>query len=291
MKNDKISEATVQHNIIQKPQAINDRTIKKQIGQIKPFIRKVGHNMDIARSKSISHFGSRPVLNPTSPNLAAKQFDIKPVRHPLATKVEKIRSNTKIISPQSQLQPQPIVNNPSKTTKETVIAEAFDKLNNNQKVAKKNLKRTHKFINISVISVILLVIIGCLIYFNMPVISVNIAGAQAGIKATYPEYCPDGYSLSGPVSYSDGQVTINFHANTGNKKFTIKQSRSSWDSSAVRNKVNTDSDDGFITTQENGLTIYSYNGNAIWVNGGILYTISGDAPLSSDQMRRIAASL
>ena len=125
----------------------------------------------------------------------------------------------------------------------------------------------------------------------MPSLSVRIASIQAGISATYPEYSPNGYSLNGPVQFSDNEVVINFRANTGNTKFVIKQSKSSWDSSAVKNKVSNDSKGEFITTEEKGLTIYTYNGNASWVNGGILYAITGDAPLSGDQIRRIATSL
>ena len=136
-----------------------------------------------------------------------------------------------------------------------------------------------------------MVAVGYFTYLNVPIISVKIASAQAGINATYPDYCPDGYSLNGPVQYADGEVSINFNANTGNNKFVIKQSRSLWDSSAVKNKVNEDSNGEFITTEENGLTIYTYGDNAIWVNGGILYSISGDTRLSNDQIRKIAISL
>ena len=40
-----------------------------------------------------------------------------------------------------------------------------------------------------------------------------------------------------------------------------------------------------------GLTIYSGGKEATWVNGGILYQISGDANLSNDQIQKIATSL
>jgi hypothetical protein len=127
----------------------------------------------------------------------------------------------------------------------------------------------------------------------MPNISVKIASAQAGIKATYPEYHPDGYNMDGSVSYADNQVTINFRANTGNSKFAIKQSKSSWDSSAVKMQINKESNNQTNETKEGGLTIYTYNdnSNAAWVNGGILYTITGDAKLSGEQIRHIATSL
>jgi len=126
----------------------------------------------------------------------------------------------------------------------------------------------------------------------MPSWSVHVAAGQAGIDATYPEYRPDGYSLDGPVTYNDGQVTIDFAANTGSSKFSLKQSKSSLDSSAVLDSiVHKKVGDKYITNQERGLTIYTYDGNATWVNAGILYSIDGNAPLSSEQIRRIATSL
>lgn len=285
MKNDKLNPAAIQHNITQKSQAIYRHAIKQPVSQIAPLVRKIGHNMDIARSKSIAHFAPHSAITPPKLPLKKKHFDVGPVRHPLLTKVDITRSNAKII------QPQLIANNSAKAIKEAAITEAFNKISDNQKAEKKHLKRNYKFINFFAIGIVLLLIIGYFIYISMPIISVNVASAQAGIKATYPEYCPDGYSLSGPVAYSDGQVTISFHANTGDKKFIIKQSRSSWDSSAVKNKVSQDSNGEFTTTEKGGLTIYTYGGNAAWVNGGILYNISGNALLSGDQIRRIATSL
>jgi len=161
------------------------------------------------------------------------------------------------------------------------------------KRAKKSFFKRHpRAISILSISVLVALIAAYITYVNMPNLSVRIASSQAGIAAKYPEYRPDGYSLDGPVTFSDGEVTVNFKANTGSNKFTFKQTKSSWDSSAVLdNIVHKKVGEQYLTSQEHGITIYSYNGNAAWVNAGILYTIDGNAPLSSDQIRRIATSL
>lgn len=275
MKNDKINTTGIQHNIAQKSKAVYQHTIKKPISQIKPLVRKIGHNMDIARSKSIAHFAPHPATKTVQPPVAKKHFDIGPAKHPLV----------KVAAPQ------PIVDNSAKTVKDAAIAEAFNKIDDAKKVSKKNFKRNTKLFKIFITGIALLLVIGYFIYVNLPNISVNIASAQAGINAAYPEYYPDGYSPNGPITFSEGQVTIDFRSNSSDKKFSIKQAKSSWDSSAVKNKVNADSNGEFITTEEGGLTIYTYSGNAAWVNGGILYTISGDAPLSNNQIRRIATSL
>ena len=129
-------------------------------------------------------------------------------------------------------------------------------------------------------------------YLNMPNLSVRVAAAQAGIDASYPNYRPDGYALNGPVTYSDGRVSMNFKSNGGNSSFTVNQSKSSWNSDAVLdNYVTPKAGDSYMPYTERGLTIFTYDNSAAWVNGGILYTIEGDAPLSGDQIRQIATSL
>lgn len=133
---------------------------------------------------------------------------------------------------------------------------------------------------------------GYFTYLNMPSLSVRVAAAQAGINAAYPDYRPDGYALHGPVTYADGRVSMNFKANASEANFTVNQSQSSWDSSAVLdNHVLPKAGSSYMPFTERGLTIYTYSNNAAWVNGGILYTIEGDAPLSNEQIRRIATSL
>jgi hypothetical protein len=133
---------------------------------------------------------------------------------------------------------------------------------------------------------------GYFTYLNMPALSVRVAAAQAGINATYPDYHPDGYALNGPVTYGEGRVSMNFKSNSGTQGYTVSQSKSSWDSDAVLDDyVTPHAGSNYIPYTESGLTIYTFDNDAAWVNGGILYTIDGDAPLSSEQIRHIAVSL
>ena len=288
MSNEKPVGKSISTPLAQKSRALYQRTIKNPAIHSVSLARKVGHSMDIARSKSIAHFSHRPkenINNKPRPVAQNKRMDIAPTRHPLAMRVDNIRSNTKTTLNNLELP------KTSKTKKEEAIATALQTTTPKPNKKISFLKRHFKFINIFSISLVVFIIIGCITYLNLPAISVKVASYQAGINATFPKYYPDGYSVNGPVIYNNGEVTINFEANTGNTKFAINQSKSTWDSSAVKNKVEKDSKGEFITTQEKGLTIYTYDGNAAWVNGNILYTITGDAPLSGDQIRRIATSL
>lgn len=85
---------------------------------------------------------------------------------------------------------------------------------------------------------------------------------------------------------------MRFSASSG-QSYTLKQARSTWDSKAVKEYVAKKADGKYIDTPETqkGITIYTYGGNAAWVNAGILYTIEGDANLTSTQIRRIATSM
>ena len=119
----------------------------------------------------------------------------------------------------------------------------------------------------------------------------RVAATRAGISANYPNYQPDGYHFAGPITYQPGEVTIDFKSNTNDNGFAIKQKASNWDSQAVLDNYVNKQTGTYLTYQERGLTIYSFGNRAAWVNGGLLYTIDGDAPLNSDQLLRIATSM
>ena len=264
------------HASPQKSQTLVRRVTKKPTGATNAA-RKPGQTMDIARSHSISRFAPHPV---TVVKAKPAVVDIPATKHPLLARTHQIQTAKQA----------PALT--SREVKEQAITKAL--ATEAPKVHKKKFIRRHpRFITIASIIVIVAVAVAYVVYLNMPALSVKVAATQAGINATYPQYLPDGYSLNGPVTYTDGAVSIHFAANTGTSKFDITQAKSSWDSTAVlENLVKKTVGDSYITSQERGLTIYTYgNGEAAWVNAGILYTIVGDAPLSGDQIRHIATSL
>lgn len=183
----------------------------------------------------------------------------------------------------------------SRTLKEQLIkerlAEVSDKPATQKRSSLKDLFNRRRKLNIAAALVSILLLGGYLAYINMPNLSVRVASARAGIPATFPEYHPDGYRFSGPVTYSPGEVELKFNSNTNAQGYIIKQTASNWDSQAVLdNHVNKVSSN-YLTYSEQGLTIFTFGNKAAWVNGGVLYTIDGDAPLSSEQILKIAASM
>lgn len=277
------------HSTPQRSKTLHRRATKKP-GL--PARTKPSAGMDIARSASVSKFASHPQPKAATPTpKAAPKPNTPPKAHPVAAKATRKQRTTVSATP--------------KQVKETAVAKALApepkpaKKKPAKKAAKTQAKKTNKkgfrwTRRNSVIAGIIIVLLGAglIAYFNMPSITVGIASANAGISATYPQYTPDGYRLQQPVTYSDGEVGLTFTSNSGSGTYTVTQSRSSWDSSAVlENVVRAHSGDNYSVVQERGLTYYLYESNAAWVNGGILYVIDSSAPLSTDQVRRIATSL
>ena len=185
----------------------------------------------------------------------------------------------------------------AKKQKEIAVQKALDASTSAKKTPKtrrKSFLKTHpRLFSTTAIVAAMIVIIGSLIWINLPTISVKLASSQAGITAEFPHFLPDGYSLELPVRAEDNLVKMTFQSRSDNTHFSLSQSASSWDSEAVRISVEKDSNGQFLTSRDRGLTIYTYNSNqsAAWVNKGVLYRIDGNATLSSDYVLRIANSL
>lgn len=289
--------ATSVHSTVQRSQTLNRRAAKKPAVPNKPITRRQtpGRLMDVARSTNVSKFAANPV---TTPKPVAAAPAAKPAAKATSTKADKPAQLHPLAQRAFQRtaakKPVAVAKKPTtaKEVKDAAIAKA---LATPKPAAKKVAKaRKQKYRRVAIVAVVVLALILAVAaaYRLMPGISVSMASAQAGISATYPEYTPDGYTLSQPVKFSEGEVVLKFASNSNDNYYTVAQTRSSWDSTAVLDNVVTPAAGAdYVTTKERGLTIYTYESAAVWVNGGILYKIDSKAPLSGDQIRKIATSL
>jgi len=286
----KVASSTI-HAQPQRSKTLVRRAAKKPQNVVRRA--QPGRHMDITPSAKVTKFAAHPVAPAPAPvavatttkrpaAVVADKPDIAHQPHPIAQRVA-----NKLAKPVSAAKAAPT----PKQIKDTAIAKAMA----HPTIKPSRKKRSFHFSRrMTIVTAIfgVLIIGAYLTFVNMPSLSVGFAASQAGIDAKYPEYKPDGYHLAQPVTFSDGEVTLNFSSNSGTGEYTVTQTRSSWDSSAVLNNVvKKAAGDNYVTTQEQGLTIYSYDSNATWVNGGILYSINSSAPLSGDQIRHIATSL
>ncbi len=240
------------------------------------------------KSPAISHFGpgfnattTEPVVHTEAPT------NLKPTLHPLVSKA--LAKNNKPI------QPSVASARSSKELKELLIKERLAEVETAEQKQKKErphlFQRRPKLTTVLTSSLAILLLGGYLTFINLPNISMRVAATRAGITANFPSYKPDGYSFQGPITYAPGEVSINFKSNTNTNGFTLKQKSSHWDSQAVLDNYVNKQTENYLTYQEQGLTIFSFDNKAAWVNGGLLYSVEGNAQLSSEQILRLATSL
>ena len=125
--------------------------------------------------------------------------------------------------------------------------------------------------------------------FSMPDISAKVAAAQNG--ASYPSFVPRDF-ITSSASFQKNTFTLEF-VGPDKTHFTLDQEKLPWDSNALLNNyVKPTWGEQYDTIREQGLTIYMYQSNAAWVNGGTVYklnTTSGS--LSKKQLKNIITSL
>lgn len=285
VKRDAPTAAAQVHSQTQRSQTLLRRITKKPaVAAKRPT---TGRHMDMARSTKVSKFAPHPVVATAAvatPKVAPKPDKPAQIHPVVARAVARVAAAKPLINKQAT----------SKEVKDAAIAEALATPKAKPQKAAKKINKMRRRLLIIVGIILALALTSYAVYRFVPAVSVSFASVQAGVDATYPEFVPDGYSLDHPVTFTDGQVALRFKQN-GNKEnsYTITQTRSSWDSSAILdNVVRPDSGENYITTKERGLTVYSYGNNAAWVNGGVMYVISSSsAPLSGEQIRHIATSL
>lgn len=282
---------TLNRHYVKKPAHI---TAKKQV-VVKTEAQAAADKKADALPK-ITRFAPHPSRKPAATSVTSAHrviSDIGPVVDPMVQRVHAARAQKAA----------PVVKTPKPS--DVLKKEAIDTALSQASTAKKSKRRREKDhskqakrqtrtrrLSIASGALAVLLIGAYFTYASMPSISVRVAASQAGVRASYPAYHPSGFSLSGPIAYEKGSVTMKFAQNGGPQSYTLTQTNSGWDSSALLdNYVTPKTGTDYTTTQDSGLTIYTFGNNAVWVSGGVLYTINGDAPMSLTQVQQIATSL
>jgi hypothetical protein len=135
-----------------------------------------------------------------------------------------------------------------------------------------------------------LIIGGYFMYLNTPALSIKMAETRSGISVSQPGYVPKGFKLSKEVEAYTGEVAMSF--NNGQESYEVAQKVSDWDSKALlENRVLKETSE-YSAYADRGLTIYVYDGKAVWVNQGKINEIElGDSKLDVEEMIRIAGSM
>jgi hypothetical protein len=239
----------------------------------------------------VNHFSRPSNTHVVTPNKALSSINHTTLSAPvaLATQVQNYSPSTAIQTPAKKA-PQ---SKKEKVINHQLAQSAAQKIPKTVESRWKNLQKRLRLNPPAIVtgSIVVLVIASAICYLTIPALSLFVAAKSAGVDATYPGFVPDGYHFDGPVTYRDGDVTMQFKANGSATTFTIDQRSSYWDSGAVLDNYVLARSANYLTYSQSGITIYTFGSQAAWVNGGVLHTIDGSAPLTSDQILHIAGSM
>lgn len=250
-----------------------------------------------AKHRAVSRFGipaAAPATNFAPPALAAVDASTSPAIRP-AGQIPIIAVRPAPPKPLTATRPASRANqkpNPSKVF-EKALSEATSHLQPAHKARKKRSK-ARKVANAFAVAAAFLVIIGFVGYLNLPQLQLQFASVQAGFGASIPSHTPTGYAMDKGIQRSGGTITLSFRS--GESHFSIKQQASNWNSQTLLDDTLALSGQ-HKTVQKNGQIIYIFEEGeegetrAAWVNGGVRYTLSGNAHLSPEEIADIATSM
>lgn len=263
----------------QKSTTLRRDILKKPVSKVRPDANKIHRR--VQKSERITKFAPsapQPIAPAVDKDLAAQTKALQ-IAH--AEHIAKGEHKSAHIS--------------SRVIKEHLLGQAIDKVPVHEDIQPSSSAQTtrkSRFASVAMTSVALLFLGGYLTYINIPNLSIRIAAASTGIDASLPAYQPTGYRIHGPISYQDDEVNVNYKSNNSNQGYKLTQRPTDWDPIAtLDNYVESDSKNDYQIHSVQGLTVYTYNKKAVWVNGGILHIIAGNAPLSNQQVEHIVASM
>lgn len=290
---------TLMRTVVKKPsanptkmQASGSLIVKSQLGVNKS---RQAVAQQVKKSPHISHFDERTTVS----RAVIKKIGHVPVKQPIAPTPQK-----------SQISPRKTATNHSTNAVPSrrnvaaakMIETALARANAHEQPYVEKTKRRHSIarrlgVSARAITISSTVLAGVLLggFFavqNVPNVSMRVAAARAGFDASLPNYSPSGFSFRGPIQYSPGQVTISFQSNTDDRRYSMTQRPSNWNSEALLANFVAIGDQEYQKYEDRGRTLFIYgNANATWVDNGIWYQVEGNSGMSTDQIIRLAASM
>lgn len=249
-------------------------SVKKSVRKIDE--RRLHQAKGIAKSQKIAKFSKHPIkTQPVTPQ-PHKESQAHSIQHHVTTTHKR---------------------RPAHRTKNSadLLQEALHHANSHTQPAHKHhrrLSRTQQAAGLSVLVVATGLLLGAVVFSSAPAIKMRVAAAKAGFSASLPGYNPAGFRMD-DLSYGAGTVAMNYKSNSDeDRKFSITQKSSSWDSTTLRDTFVAGNDKDFRVAEDGGLTVYLYGqNNATWVNQGVWYQVQGNGSLSDRQLVEIAKSL
>lgn len=149
----------------------------------------------------------------------------------------------------------------------------------------------HHLVSTVAASLAVVLLFGFFAYQNKADITMRFANAKAGFHATLPGYKPSGFA-AGNFRYSPGVVSVEYARAGTSRTYTISQQVSKLNNQTLLDTTITPNSKSYQTFQQGNRTIYLYgNSNAAWVDNGVLYKITSNGNLTSNDILDIATSV
>lgn len=135
-----------------------------------------------------------------------------------------------------------------------------------------------KWLNITILILIVGGAAGFYIWRNVPTASLKLAGSAANVQASMPEYVPEGFSLAGPAKAENGVVSLTYKSiDNSLAALVLKEQASNQDSDSVvannssaRSQIQSSQVNGVavnVISDGNSNTAYcSSNGTLYWLS-------------------------
>lgn len=244
--------------------------VKESVSKINPH-RQQRANL-VARHQHVKRFQPTPVRSAAAGQVARHaEVQSQPVTRQHAA------ASPAVKKPQS-----------SKEMFEAAIAHATSHEQPSPRIARRHHRRS-RLMHASIAIAVIFLLGGAVAWSQWSRIEVQIASWQAGFDAHIPSYSLTGYAR-GPISNEHGALTMTYQS--GDSYYQIAQQQSSWNSQTLLDQdVAGASTDDVQTIESKGRIIYIHGNNASWVDGGVRYDITGNAPLNAKDILAIVDSM
>lgn len=135
------------------------------------------------------------------------------------------------------------------------------------------------------------ILLGYGAYATYPDMQIRIAASKAGVTARTTTAL-NGYKISGPVAYADGEITVNYRDKSGGT-YSVNQRKSNNSDRVVRSEAMSQGSDD-LTYEEikaGNTKVYRYSDKATWLKNGMQYTIDTNDRLTNEQISEIVKSV
>lgn len=152
-------------------------------------------------------------------------------------------------------------------------------------------KRAFRMPAIATAAAAVAILAGYGVYAAYPNVQVRVAASKAGINAQ-PTVALNGYHISGPVAYANGEITVNYRDGNGST-YSVNQRKAAETDKSLRTAASSrgSSNMTYEEISAGSTNIYRYDDKATWVKDGMVYTIDTNDRLTNEQISTIAKSV